>query len=92
MPIKNGAPGVHPDAPTPLKEHSSLRSPVGEAALAVWPRLRHDHQQLLFEQAVALRGEPMRHELAAFLHGHHPRTSDITAQGREVPKPDSLGG
>lgn len=65
---------------------------LGEAALALWARLPHNLQQLLFEQVVAIRGEPMRHELATFLRDHHPRTSDAPAETREVPEPDSLGG
>jgi hypothetical protein len=65
---------------------------LGEAALALWPRLPHNLQQLLFEQVVAIRGEPMRHELATFLHDHRPRTLDVPSETRDVPEPDSLGG
>ncbi len=65
---------------------------LGEAALTLWARLPHDFQRLLFEQAVSTHGEPMRQELATFLHNHHPRTLDVLAKVRDVPEPDSLGG
>jgi hypothetical protein len=65
---------------------------LGEAALALWPHLPHHTQQLLFEQVVAAIGEPIRHELATFLHDRHPRTSDAPTKAREVPEPGSLGG
>ena len=65
---------------------------LGQAALVLWPRLPHDWQQALFEQVVTIRGESARHDLATFLHSHHPKTFDATAQTRNVPTPDSLGG
>jgi hypothetical protein len=65
---------------------------LGEAALALWSRMPHDYQQMLFERAVSARGEPMRQELATFLHDRHPRTADALVRARDVPEPDSLGG
>ena len=65
---------------------------LGKAALVLWPRLPPDWQQALFEQVVTTSGEAARHDLATFLHNHHPRTFDATMQTRTVPTPDSLGG
>jgi hypothetical protein len=47
---------------------------VGQAALQLWPDLPRDIQERLFEQAVAT-DEALRHELALYLHEHHPRTA-----------------
>jgi hypothetical protein len=72
------------------KRCQRARSANGRNSLPA--HLPHNLQQLLFEQVVAIRGEPMRHELATFLHDQHPRTSDPPTETREVPEPDSLGG
>jgi hypothetical protein len=75
-----------------MTSEEQLVQALGGTVLALWARLPHNLQQLLFEQVVATRGKPMRHELATFLHDHHPRTSDAPAETREVLEPDSLGG
>jgi hypothetical protein len=74
-----------------IKTEEQVVQALGEAAVALWARLPHDLQQLLFEQVVATHGEQIRHELAKLLHDNHPRTSDA-ATPREIPEPDSLGG
>jgi hypothetical protein len=55
---------------------------VGEAALRLWPDLPRDIQERLFEEAVAA-DEALRHEVALYLHDHHPRTA-------HPPKPTAL--
>jgi len=47
---------------------------LGEAALRLWPDLPRDDQERLFEEAVGDDGH-LRHQLALFLHSHHPRTA-----------------
>jgi hypothetical protein len=47
---------------------------LGEAALHLWPDLPRNVQELLFELAVG-SDEALRHELAQYLHDHHPRTA-----------------
>jgi hypothetical protein len=47
---------------------------VGQAALRLWPDLPRDIQERLFEEAV-VTDEALRHQLALFLHEHHPRTA-----------------
>jgi hypothetical protein len=64
---------------------------LGEAVVKVWGGLPQEIQQHLFEAAVQSQGEQIRHELAAFLHDHHPRT-EATVKARAVIEPDSLGG
>jgi hypothetical protein len=46
---------------------------IGKAALRLWPDLPRDIQQLLFEDAVGA-DEALRHQMALYLHEHHPRT------------------
>jgi hypothetical protein len=55
---------------------------VGQAALRLWPDLPRDIQERLFEEAVAA-DETLRHEIALYLHDHHPRTA-------HPPKPTAL--
>ena len=55
---------------------------VGRAALQLWPDLPRDIQEALFEAAVPI-DEQLRHDLAVFLHEHHPRTA-------HPPKPTAL--
>ena len=62
---------------------------LGEAVIRLWSHLPQDIQHRVFEEAVASHGEPLRAELAVFLHGKHVRTHD---HKRAVPEPDSLGG
>ena len=52
---------------------------LGQAVITAWGSLPRDVQELLFERAVVAghhseRDESLREELAAFLHGKHPRT------------------
>jgi hypothetical protein len=52
---------------------------LGRGVLEVWSALPRNTQQLIFEQAVVAghrseRDESLREQLAAFLHGRHPRT------------------
>jgi hypothetical protein len=55
---------------------------IGQAALRLWPDLPRDIQEKLFENALA-GDEAFRHELALYLHDHHPRTA-------HPPKPTAL--
>jgi hypothetical protein len=50
---------------------------VGRAALKLWSDLPHDLQDRLFEDAVG-GDEQLRHQLAVYLHDHHPRTAHPT--------------
>jgi hypothetical protein len=55
---------------------------IGQAALELWPNLPRDIQERLFEHGV--RVDPaLRHQLAIYLHQHHPRTV-------HPPKPTAL--
>jgi hypothetical protein len=47
---------------------------LGKAALALWPDLKRDVQENLFETAVA-GDDIIRNHLASYLHDHHPRTA-----------------
>lgn len=50
-----------------------LAQMIGQAALHLWPDLPREMQERLFEGAVG--ADPtMRHQLATYLHDHHPRT------------------
>ncbi len=55
---------------------------VGHAALRLWPDLPRETQERLFEAAVE-GDETLRHQLAIYLHEHHPRTA-------HPPKPTAL--
>jgi hypothetical protein len=55
---------------------------VGRAALKLWPILPRDLQEQLFEDAVGA-DDTLRHQLALYLHDHHPRTA-------HPPKPTTL--
>ena len=47
---------------------------IGLGALRLWPDLPREIQERLFEETV--RGdEQLRHQLAVYLHEHHPRTT-----------------
>lgn len=54
-------------------------TPLGTAAIEIWPSLPQDAQRLLFEAAVQgseKRGDAaFRESLATFLHQRHPRTA-----------------
>ena len=50
---------------------------VGRAALKLWSALPHDLQDRLFKDAVG-GDEQLRHQLAVYLHDHHPRTAHPT--------------
>lgn len=46
---------------------------IGQSALRLWPDLPREMQERLFEGAVG--ADPTtRHQLATYLHDHHPRT------------------
>ncbi len=62
---------------------------LGEAVLHIWSYLPPDVQHELFEEAITVGGERMRHHLALFLHDNHVRTD--TRAGAML-EPDSLGG
>jgi hypothetical protein len=47
---------------------------IGQAALQLWSDLPRDLQERLFEDAVG-SDEQLRHQLAVYLHQHHPRTA-----------------
>lgn len=47
---------------------------VGRAALKLWPSLPRDVQERLFEASVPL-DDQLRHDLAVYLHMHHPKTA-----------------
>jgi hypothetical protein len=68
---------------------SQLSAVLGRTVVRLWSKLPQDVQHRLFEEAVMSHGESMRPQLAIFLHGKHPRTSDST---RQLLEPDSLGG
>jgi hypothetical protein len=68
-----------------------LSRALGQAVARCWSRLPPDIQHDLFEAAVTSEGEPIRQELAIYLHGKHARTLE-TLQTRAMPEPDSLGG
>jgi hypothetical protein len=50
---------------------------VGRATLKLWSELPRDLQERLFEDAVG-GDEQLRHQLAVYLHDHHPRTAHPT--------------
>ena len=68
-----------------------LSRALGEAVVKLWSRLPQDMQHDLFEEAVTLRGEVIRPQLAVFLHDHHTRTR-ASNEARAMLEPDSLGG
>lgn len=47
---------------------------LGKAALALWPDLPRDVQEILFETAV-VGDVTIRNHLASYLHDHHPKTA-----------------
>jgi len=47
---------------------------VGRAALKLWPSLPRDVQELLFETSAPV-DDQIRHDLAVYLHAHHPKTA-----------------
>jgi hypothetical protein len=69
-----------------------LVTALGEAVAASWGKLPTKVQQTLFEAAIGSAGEGSREKLAIYLHDRHPRSPRGDKPGREVPKPDSLGG
>jgi hypothetical protein len=64
---------------------------LGRAASKLWSNLPAEIQQVLFEEAVSVHGEPMRQPLAVFLHDRHSRTTDAL-KAHALQEPDSLGG
>jgi hypothetical protein len=47
---------------------------LGHSALRLWAELPRDVQERLFEDAAGA-DETLRHQLALYLHAHHPRTA-----------------
>jgi hypothetical protein len=64
---------------------------LGEAVARSWSNLPQHVQHRLFEEAASVHGEPMRQQLAVFLHHKHVRTTD-SIKARAISEPDSLGG
>jgi hypothetical protein len=81
-------PPIHPTS----NAITELTRALGEAVIRIWSNLPQDVQIRLFEEAIASQGEPIRSQLAVFLHDNHSRTADPLGKPREVPEPDSLGG
>jgi hypothetical protein len=66
-----------------------LTQALGTGVVQIWSYLPPEVQQELFEEAITVLGERMRHQLALYLHEHHVRT-DLRSRG--LLEPDSLGG
>jgi hypothetical protein len=81
-------PPIHPTS----NAITELTRALGEAVIRIWSNLPQDVQIQLFEEAIASQGEPIRSQLAVFLHDKHSRTANPLGKPREVPEPDSLGG
>ena len=75
----------------PHENSKHLSHALGDAVVRMWGRLPHDLQHQIFEEAIILRGDDMRSQLAIFLHAQHPRTTASVA-ARAMLEPDSLGG
>jgi hypothetical protein len=82
--------GLHAE-PLPAEAADQLARALGQAVARCWSSLSQDAQRDLFEAAVAAEGEPIRQQLAVFLHGKHARTIE-SLHARATPEPDSLGG
>ena len=78
--------------PTPQRPADQLTRALGEAVIRIWSNLPQDVQNHLFREAVRSQGEPIRSQLAVFLHDKHRRTLDPLGRPREMTEPDSLGG
>ena len=77
------------ELPDEMKE--KVYHALGQSVAHVWSNLPQDIQHHLFEAAVRSQGEPMRPQIAVFLHEKHSRTADAM-KARAMPEPDSLGG
>ena len=77
--------------PLPTEIQDQIFCALGQAVAKVWSQLPQEIQHNLFEQAVASQGEPVRPQLAVFLHHKHQRTSDAV-KAQAMADPDSLGG
>ena len=75
----------------PAETAERLARALGQAVARCWSALPQEAQRDLFEAAVAAEGEPIRQQLAVFLHEKHTRTID-SLHARATPEPDSLGG
>jgi hypothetical protein len=75
----------------PAETAERLARALGQAVARCWSVLPQEAQRDLFEAAVAAEGEPIRQQLAVFLHEKHTRTID-SLHARATPEPDSLGG
>src|SRR5947207_12290481 len=65
-----------PTNPTSSVITEQLTRALGEAVVRIWSNLRQEVQNHLFQEAVTSQGEPIRSQLAVFLHDKHSRTSD----------------
>jgi hypothetical protein len=81
-----------PTDPTSSMITDQLTRALGDAVIRIGSNLPQDVQNHLFQEAVASQGEPIRSQLAIFLHDKHSRTSDPLGNPREMPEPDSHGG
>ena len=77
--------------PLPAEIQDQIFCALGQAVAKVWSRLPQEVQHNLFEEAVASQGDPVRQQLAVFLHHKHQRTSDAV-KAQAMSEPDSLGG
>jgi hypothetical protein len=75
----------------PIETEAQVFRALRHAVARYWSELPHDIQHGLFKEAVAFQGEPVRQQLAIFLHHKHSRTSD-SIKARATPEPDCLGG
>ena len=75
----------------PSETEQLIFGALGQAVVKFWSNLPQAVQHHLFEAAVTSHGEPMRQQLAVFLHDKHSRTADAI-KASAIPEPDSLGG
>jgi len=62
-----------------MSENTRFALALGQAVINSWGKLPQDIQHALFESAVVAghrteKDEMLREQLAAYLHGKHPRT------------------
>jgi hypothetical protein len=76
-----------PTDPTSRLVTDQLTRALGEAVIRIWSNLPQEVQEHLFKAAVSSQGEPIRSQLAAFLHDKHTRTADPLGDPREMKEP-----
>jgi len=77
--------------PVPAEIQDQIFCALGQAVAKLWSQLPQEIQHSLFETAVVSQGEPVRQQLAVFLHHKHQRTADAV-KAQALSEPDSLGG